>query len=162
MKQAVFRVAEREDVKVLLEIIQERIDWMDEQGIRQWNCTHYFDCYPRDYFEAGVDQGSFYLLEEQGRTVGVMALYTEDGRWDDDPGYFYLHHLATRQNCPGAGERMLRFAERLGKKQGKKGIRLDCQKENRRLNAYYEAQGYSALGSFVEGEYEGTKRVKLL
>lgn len=162
MGERVFRTASVSDVDVILDLIRERMAWMDEKGLRQWNVTHYLEVYPRDYFEAGAARGDFYLLEENGEVIGEMALYEADGRWDDDPHYFYVHHLATRPLCPGAGADMLRFAEELGRKRGKCGIRLDSAVDNEKLNDYYEALGYPALDAFVEGEYEGIRRVKYL
>lgn len=162
MSERVFRAASVSDVDKILNLIRGRMAWMDEKGLRQWNVTHYLEVYPRDYFEAGAARGDFYLLEENGEVIGEMALFEEDGRWDDDPRYFYVHHLATQPGCPGAGADMLRFAEELGQERGKRGIRLDSAVDNARLNDYYEALGYPALDTFVEGEYEGIRRVKYL
>ena len=36
-----FRAAEPEDVDDIIGIIQERIDWMDEKNLYQWNRTNY-------------------------------------------------------------------------------------------------------------------------
>lgn len=162
MSERKVRRATAADVDAILEIIRERMAWMDEQGLEQWNCTEYLEVYPRSYFAAGVGRGDFYLMEEDGAVIGEMALFTEDGRWDDDPDYFYLHHLATRLGHPRAGAELLAYAEDLGRREGKKGIRLDSAVDNRPLNEYYEALGYPAVGTFVEGPYEGVNRVKYL
>lgn len=45
-----FRAAEPEDVDDIIGIIQERIDWMDEKNLYQWNRTNYMQRYPREYF----------------------------------------------------------------------------------------------------------------
>lgn len=41
-------------------------------------------------------------------------------------------------------------------------VRLDCQKGNDRLNAFYQSLGYQVVGPMVEGAYEGIKREKKL
>ena len=148
------------DVDAILQIISARIAWMDEKGLSQWNDTDYLACYPRSYFEQGAARGDFYLMRRGGRVIAEMALFEKDGRWDDDPAYFYVHHLATLPGCSGAGAQMLRFAEELGRRRGKRGIRLDSAVDNIPLAEYYEALGYFALSTFTEGAYEGMRRVK--
>lgn len=157
-----FSVASLADTDAILDMIRERIAWMDEKGLKQWNVTDYLTCYPRTYFEESIRQGDFYLMKEDGTPVGVMALFTSDGRWDDDTNYFYVHHLTVRPGHSGGGAAMLRFAEELGREKGKRGIRLDSAVDNPALNDYYEALGYPAMSTFTEGLYEGLRRVKYL
>ena len=92
--------------------------------------------------------------------MAVLALFERDGRWDDDPRYFYAHHLATLPGYPGVGAHMLRCAEALGRRRGKLGIRCDSDVNDARLGAYYEELGYRAVSPFWEGAYEGMRRVK--
>ncbi|MCI5842490.1 MAG: hypothetical protein MR004_02325 [Clostridiales bacterium] len=153
-----FCTAGAEDVDDILRILTVRMEWLAQRGLKQWN--GYFDCYPRSYFEAGTARGDFYLLKERGVAVAVLALFERDGRWDDDPRYFYAHHLATLPGYPGAGAYMLRCAESLGRRRGKLGIRCDSDVHDARLSDYYEVLGYSALSVFREGAYEGMRRVK--
>lgn len=78
-----FRAAEPEDVDDIIGIIQERIDWMDEKNLYQWNRTNYMQRYPREYFLGRIASHDFILpLIQRGKRVGVMALLLEDGRWD--------------------------------------------------------------------------------
>lgn len=94
-----FRAAEPEDVDDIIGIIQERIDWMDEKNLYQWNRTNYMQRYPREYFLGRISSHEFYLaVDPEGKTVGVMALLLEDGRWTEDEkkNCYYVHHLATR------------------------------------------------------------------
>ena len=103
-----------------------------------------------------------YLGKDGAETVGVVALLDRDERWDDDPGYVYVHHLATRPGHPGAGAAMLRAVEEQAAAQGKKGVRLDSAVGDARLSAYYEDLGYPAVETFQEEGYRGMKRVKYL
>lgn len=80
-----FRAAGPEDVDDIIGIIQERIDWMDEKNLYQWNRTNYMQRYPREYFLGRISSHEFYLaVDPEGKTVGVMALLLEDGRWTED------------------------------------------------------------------------------
>ena len=62
-----FRRAQPADVDSIIDIIQERIDWMDRQGLYQWNKTHYMQRYPREYFLQRVMAGEFYLALDEPR-----------------------------------------------------------------------------------------------
>ena len=46
-----FREIKKEELKAALSIIKERILWMDEVGIEQWNVTDYEEVYPLSYYE---------------------------------------------------------------------------------------------------------------
>ena len=61
LKKAKGTYVDADDVDSIIDIIQERIDWMDRQGLYQWNKTHYMQRYPREYFLQRVMAGEFYL-----------------------------------------------------------------------------------------------------
>ena len=42
--------AKEEDVPAIMALLQQRIDWMAEKGLYQWNKTEYLTCYPRPIF----------------------------------------------------------------------------------------------------------------
>lgn len=152
--------ATSQDVGEVWDLIGARIAWMKERGLHQWDA--YCDVYPRDYYLRRAEEGTLYLWKNGETTEGVAALLEADGRWDDDPAYFYVHHLTARIGCAGAGAAMLGAVEELAGAMGKKGVRLDSAVDDDRLSAYYEALGYPAVGPFREGGYEGMKRVKYL
>lgn len=160
-----FRRAQSADVDQMIEIITDRIEWMDRQGLHQWNKTHYMQRYPREYFLAGIEKGLLYVaLDEQNRVAGLMALLTEDPRWAEDKpkNCYYVHHLAAKPDAKGAGKALLEFCRQLSVQEGRECIRLDCQLGNDRLNAFYEDLGYVYAGPMVEDDYEGIKREKAL
>ena len=117
-----FRRAQNADVDQMIEIIRDRIKWMDKQGLHQWNKTDYMQQYPQEYFLEGIEKGLFYVaLDEQDRVAGLMALLTEDPRWaEDEPkDCYYVHHLAARSDAKGAGRALLEFCRQLSVQEGK-------------------------------------------
>lgn len=46
-----FKPGELTDLPQVYDIIDERIHWMDQVGIKQWNVTDYWDCYPESYYK---------------------------------------------------------------------------------------------------------------
>ena len=150
------------DLDECIQIIKNRIEWMNQVGLQQWNVTKYLEVYPRSYFKSLIQTGKFYSLKSsEGRLFGSAALLTEDERWEKfgtEPAY-YIHHLTTSLSARGAGERMLAFIENKANKEGRK-VRLDCAIDNAVLNTYYEKLGYQQVGSCIDGLYVGNLREK--
>ena len=46
-----FRQIKKEEVQNVFELILDRIEWMNENNIHQWNETSYTDAYPLSYYE---------------------------------------------------------------------------------------------------------------
>lgn len=160
-----FRRATAQDVDGIMEIIRDRIEWMDQEGLHQWNKTNYMQRYPREYFLEGINRGEFYLaISPEQEVSGAIAMLTVDPRWENDElkDCYYLHHLAAKPQAKGAGRALLNFCEELSRKEGKECIRLDCQKGNDKLNDFYASMGYEFVGPMVEDDYEGIKREKTL
>jgi hypothetical protein len=62
-------------------------------------------------------------------------------RGPDDGQGGYLHRMAAHPDAAGRGQ----FADVAGDltaRQGRHWLRLDCDRDNQRLPAYYEAQGF--------------------
>lgn len=155
------RQAEETQVLQFIQVIQERIDWMESRGMNQWNDEEYLDIYSEEYFRAQARAGHLFFLMKVGNVMGVAALLEKDDRWEDGSReYFYIHHLATRTDTPGAGTAFLDLIADYAGKQGKRGIRLDCQLGNEPLNCFYERNGYVTVGEpFTEGTYKGIRKV---
>lgn len=159
-----FRRAAFDDINAVFTLYEERVKWMDRQGIEQWNVTSYLDAYPIEYYEKERRLGNLYVLTEEHRIVGAVVLLQSDDRWPDRANSFayYIHNLVTDCAAPGAGKRILEEVEKLAIQQGKQYLRLDCAADNKFLNQYYESQGYVLTGRCRDGDYAGNRREKML
>lgn len=156
-----FKAATQEDVPILLRFILERIRWMDEQGIRQWNVSNYGAAYSKSYYERIADEGMLYALyDEKGAPLCFGALFEKDDRWVDGAPALYLHHFVSAMGARGAGKIFLYHAEILAEEKGKSFLRLDAAQDNMILSSYYERLGFAAVGTCSEGLYQGTLRQK--
>jgi len=151
-----------------MDLVQRRIDWMNVEGLHQWNETDYFGRYPRAYWEQNINY--FLVGEEKGRVVVAIALYTEDVRWTRDGEYtgalsgkaYYLHHLVTDPLCQGAGKEMMLYVEQYAVAHQIALLRLDSAVGNLSLERYYNALGYTACGTCHDQLYHGVLREKRL
>ncbi len=159
-----FRLANENEIDDVLYLIQQRIKWMDEVGIEQWNKTNYLDCYTKTYFKDCVARHELYIMFDytDTRIVGAVVLLSHDKRWIDDTDVFYIHNLVTTVGENGLGEILLKNCENVAKQKNKQRLRLDCQAENVKLNSFYKKLGFDYIGQVQDGLYRGNKREKIL
>lgn len=164
----IFRPVKKEEIPVMFDIIQSRVRWMDEVGIKQWNVTNYAEVYPLEYFEHHRKNGEVFVLTEKNREIVACAvLKKEDDRWEHIPDYktvkaIYLHNFAVRLDKKGTGKIFLGKAEEYAARNGYECFRLDSADDNKKLEAYYTEKGYISKGMCVDRLYKGTLREKKL
>jgi len=94
--------------------------------------------------------GLVHLARLDGRPVATFVLRWSDERvWGPDDGEAgYLHRLATHPDVAGRGigAQLIAVAAGLTRERGRGWLRLDCDRDNQRLRAYYEAQGFAHAG----------------
>ena len=160
-----FKEGSETDVAQMMRLIDERIAWMDANGIDQWNNSHYREHYPEEYYVDAVQAGRLYVLYQKmsGKVVAGAVLLEKDGRWDViTSSAYYVHNLVAAIDAKGAGKRMLEEIENLCRLNGKKFLRLDCSAGNKALNRWYESLGFRHVGAVIDGEYTGNLMEKKL
>lgn len=158
-----FTLGEKTELKKVYELIDQRIHWMDDVGIKQWNVTDYWECYPKSYYEKAVEQKHLYVLKRKkdGRIVGTAVLYEQDDRWKGrEANAYYVHHLATELGEKGAGKAILQCCQKLAAEHQKAFLRLDCAIDNKKLNHYYDQLQFDYAGICIDGKYMGNRREK--
>lgn len=160
----IFRKITKEEIPVMLHLIIERMKWMDEKGLKQWNVTKYDEVYPQSYFEERMNEGQVFVLVDKTTEEVVCAavLKEHDERWETDEPSLYLRNFASKIGESGVGLVFMKFAEQYAKHIGKQYFRLDSPEGNETLAKYYEKQGYSTVGKCEDGLYKGILRQKLL
>ncbi len=160
-----FVLADKSTLEQIYALIDQRIHWMDEVGIRQWNVTDYWGVYPKEHYVEQMQQNRLYVLKRASdqTVVAVAVLYETDERWagEQDVPAYYVHHFAADTHEKGAGALLLQHLEHTARRDGKAALRLDCADDNPRLNQYYAKKGYVLVGTCVDGVYRGNKREKL-
>lgn len=53
------------DTGDIVRLIEDRIRWMDEQGLEQWNKFDYLEVFPPAYFRENIEDG---VVAEKRRT----------------------------------------------------------------------------------------------
>ncbi len=159
----IFRPAAETDIAAIYGLYENRVRWMDQNGLRQWNVTDYLNVYTPAYFQKQLADGRLFVLEHAGGIVGAAVLLRADSRWDGvSEDACYIHNLVTDPSAGGMGGRLLAELEGLAAARGDRFLRLDCADDNAFLNAWYESLGFRAVGRCRDGSYSGIRREKRL
>lgn len=160
----IFRKIEKDEIPEMFRLILERIKWMDQNGIRQWNVTDYERTYPQSYYEDKRKAGEVFVLQDlaTSQIVSAAVLQEEDERWADPAPALYLHNFVTKVGENGVGTIFIKEAEQYAIQKGKRYMRLDSAKDNLKLAQYYEDLGFIKAGICDEGLYQGVLRQKQL
>jgi len=146
------RLAEREDVEVAAEILEDAIAWARHRGFDSWAPGDFTDPEGggRQRLLQAMEAGGLYLMLVEGQAVGTMSLLPEDPVfWPGSPPIaLYLHLFAIRgsQTRRGVGAAALAWAAREVLGRGRRLLRLDCLADNRGIRAYYERAGFEHRG----------------
>ena len=157
-----FRKLKPNQARMAFAIIEKRVAWMDDMGIRQWNATGYLTAYPLSHYIGLAESGRLYALMDGETAAATCAILTEDEFWADlkEDAALYVHAFASDPAYPGAGGELLNRVEDMARETGVPLVRLDCVRDNERLNRWYQDRGYAPNGSCVDGPYTGTRREK--
>ncbi|MFE7468078.1 GNAT family N-acetyltransferase [Streptomyces sp. NPDC057499] len=141
------RLADASDLTALVRLRDGAARWMLARGITgQWQPGELGE----DHFRRIMANGEVWIAEERGRVFGAWELWwSDEDAWGPQPPVAgYVHRLMVDRDSapPGVGRMLLRAAERRVAETGRALVRLDCLAENARLNAYYLAEGYRAVG----------------
>ena len=160
----VFRKIKKEEVSQMFQMILDRMKWMDEKGIRQWNVAKYDEIYPLDYYEESRLNGQVFVLQDTktNQIAAAAVLRSRDERWQDSEPSLYLHNFVAKVGEKGVGSVFLAFAEQYAKANGKIFFRLDSAENNPALSKYYDSQGFLPVGECTDGLYRGILREKKL
>ena len=152
-----FRRAAAGEAEQVFDLIRQRIAWMDERGIQQWNHPGYLRRYPLDYFRQCAEEGQLYALwTECGVLAAGAVVLEEDPRWTGYGGKaLYVHNLAASLHFSGAGTELLRRCLALAAERGQDYLRLDCARDNPVLHDYYERFGFRFVAPVEDQGYLG-------
>ena len=89
----------------MIELVRERIAWMDREGLQSWNTSDYLEIYPQDYYEERAREGVLFALARasDGKILCAGALLETDERWPDSLPAVYVHHLVSGTEARGRG-----------------------------------------------------------
>ncbi|XUL90134.1 GNAT family N-acetyltransferase [Streptomyces galilaeus] len=148
-----------DDIPAILGIFDSAVAWLTAQGrTGQWGSTPWSEN-PKAVamVERYVATGSPYVAEVDGVPAGTLTLTDSPGSYVEavDEPERYIHILASDRRFKGygVGSALLAHAAEVTREAGISLLRVDCYAgDDRKLVAYYEANGFTATEAFVVGE----------
>ena len=151
-----FILSTNEDLSPLIEIIKERIEWMDDSKINQWNKTDYLSVFPLQYFIEQQKLERLYLVKDtKDKIIGGAIILTKDERWNDNKEGIYIHNLVSKLSCKGVGKFIIDQCVLMAKQYHFDVLRLDSDIHNQKLLNYYHDLGFEIKGTIEIGTYIG-------
>ncbi len=147
------RKTNNEDLKDVMEIINDAKRYFRENGIDQWQ-TGYPDA---ETIRMDINAGQGYVLVEDGQIIATSAIidgidpnYAEitNGAWLNEGSYIVIHRTAVRTGHKGIGMANLLYekAVELAKEKGIRSLRADTHANNQPMRRLMKKLGFKTCG----------------
>lgn len=149
-----FRRTEERDLDAVIEIVDAAKEYLRLQGIPQWQ-----DGYPnRERFYKDIEREISYVLEENGKILGTIAIDLEgdrnynwiyEGNWlSEKQPYAAIHRVAVDAERKGSGlaGKMIEEAVKLCLEKGIFSIKNDTHRLNQSMQRMLVKNGFVRCG----------------
>lgn len=107
--------------------------------------------FERSLIEQEIKESRHYIIKDEGEIACTFLIaYKNPVIWDDSGSdqAIYLHRIATKSEFRGRGytQKIVDWAIKYAKDNGKSYLRLDTHSGNEKINAYYKSCGFTYKG----------------
>jgi GNAT superfamily N-acetyltransferase len=141
------RVAEDDDLRVVLGLLNGSAAWLHSKGVDQWPSG-----FTADRIRPCIESRRTLLAEQHGHAAGTVAVspWGDSDFWTDRelivPAWYVSKLAVARvQAGRGIGDWILRWVSDLAASNGVGWIRLDAWRTNRRLHQWYADHGWEPV-----------------
>lgn len=144
------RLANMKELPELVEILQQVIPLMHQEGNFQWD-----DKYPTpSILSTDIKERHLFVALMDRKIVGfvvINALFPpeyQDVNWTTSPNAYTFHRLMLHPLYHGKGiaETLLRYVERRGRLMGLRSIRVDTNEMNKAMVTLFRKFSYAFVG----------------
>lgn len=148
-KNITFTKASITELDDILELYKERMKWFKDNNINQW--SDYFKLNPKEKFIDAIENNNYFMLKENNKIIAGFELTNDSKYWKDDitPTY-YLYKVVIKTGYKNIGDLIFRICKDIAESNNKECLRLNCRKDNEKLNNIYENHGFK----FIKNIYD--------
>lgn len=145
------------DIDSIIRLYSERMKWFKDNNIKQW--SKYLNNHPKSEFEKAINNGNYYIIKQNDEIVAGFELSTNSKEWNDDttPAY-YIYKVVTKVGYKNLGQFIFEKCKEIAKLDGKKYLRLDCLKSNKKLNNIYKNHNFQLVKCEKNDQYSYSLR----
>lgn len=145
------------DIDSIIRLYSERMKWFKDNNIKQW--SKYLNNHPKSEFEKAINNGNYYIIKQNDEIVAGFELSTNSKEWNDDttPAY-YIYKVVTKVGYKNLGQFIFEKCKEIAKLDGKKYLRLDCLKSNKKLNNIYKNYNFQLVKCRKNDQYSYSLR----
>lgn len=148
-------IAEKSDIKSVMDVCFSRQQWMTEQGLNYVLCKD-----NRKFYRYKAEDRKLWVCKQSGEVMGFCVVEDHDinGYWKDSPSasFVYVYDCMTRPHKSVKETSDYSFLNILLNAVMEfygKGIRLDVVVPNQRLESFYEKElGFNPLNKVIDEE----------
>ncbi|QDP39133.1 GNAT family N-acetyltransferase [Radiobacillus deserti] len=156
------RLASRNDIPAIMEVVQASVKVMNSQGNFQWDHTYPLE----ENFQGDLNRQELFVYEEEGRVLGVAAISEKEHSeyheiaWTSDRSAITMKRLAVHPNGRGKGiaDAFFRKAEEVSIEKGLHYMKTDTFSKNTYAQKLFDRHGYH----FVEKRFVPEKEDSLV
>lgn len=146
-----------DDEDTVFTILDETAEWLYSSDITQWPRQFSgIDDWRSERIRGHISAGQVWLVRVHAETAAVFTLAGPDKDyahgWPSNPNdALYIYRMAVRRSHSGRGlgQHILNWASARATALGLSWLRLDCHRDNTKLQEYYEAAGFARVGTVV-------------
>lgn len=134
-------IANTKDIGDILCIYSERMEWFKNNNIKQW--SNYLKNHPKEEFIEIINNKHLYMLKQNKTLIATFVIDSNCSLWKcDDKNAYYISKIAVKTGYRGVGKIIVDIAKNICRNDNIKYLRLECVKNNIRLNQIYENYGF--------------------
>ena len=156
-KSLSFKKASIDDLENILDLYQERMKWFKEKEIKQW--SKYLEHHPKEEFIDVINNSNYFILKENNNIIAGFELSTDSKYWKDEiTKAYYIYKLVIKVGYKNIGELIFEICKDITKNNNMSYLRLDCLKNNNKLNQIYNNHGFKLIKNGYEDYYSYSLR----
>lgn len=157
-----FSKATTNQIDDIFNLYIERVNWFKENKIQQWG--KYLEHHTKEEFSYIVENGNYFILQKNNNIIAGFELSRDSKYWkDENTNALYIYKLVVKVGYKDIGKYIFYIIDEISKLNNINVLRLDCLKENQKLNDIYESHGFKLIKTGYEKYYGSySLREKLL
>lgn len=145
------QLAHLEQFNEIYELYNNRTKWFELNNIKQW--PQYAERH-RSELQTAIENDNYYIFKKGNEIIAGFEISNEPGYFNDDGQALYLHKVVVKVGYKNIGTLIFMVSKDIAKSNNKQYLRLDCVKNNEKLNEIYEKHGFKFVGTGKTTHYE--------